>query len=88
MKTISARELHNKTGQILGRVKTGESIEVVSDGELLATLIPPSTSPFERLLRAGHVRLATTEPFDFGALPRITSEASIVQMQNDVRRAD
>ena len=56
MTTIPHRELRNQSSKILERVKNGETIDVTNNGEIAATLIPPSSSPFERLLLA-HVGL-------------------------------
>ena len=59
MTTIPHRELRNQSSKILERVKNGETIDVTNNGEVAATLIPPSASPFERLLLAGNVRPAS-----------------------------
>ena len=69
MTTIPHRELRNQSSKILERVKNGETIDVTNNGEVAATLIPPSASPFERLLLAGHVRTSTQGSVDFQALP-------------------
>lgn len=85
MATIPHRELRNQSSKILERVKNGETIDVTNNGEITATLIPPSASPFERLLLAGQVRPATTGPVDFRVLPRLTSERTTVEILDDVR---
>jgi prevent-host-death family protein len=46
MATIPHRELRNESSKILERVKNGETIDVTNNGEIAATLIPPSASPF------------------------------------------
>lgn len=85
MTTIPHRELRNQSSKILDRVKNGETIDVTNNGEIAATLIPPSASPFERLLLAGHVRPAGKGPVDFRALPRITSAISTAEILADLR---
>lgn len=85
MTTIRHRELRNQTSRILGRVKNGETIDVTINGEVAATLIPPSASPVERLLSAGQVRPTVTGPIDFPSLPRIRSEASTAKILADLR---
>lgn len=84
MTTIPHRELRNQSSKILERVKNGETIDVTNNGEITATLIPPSVSPFERLLQAGQVRPASG-PVDYRALPRITSASSTSEILDDVR---
>lgn len=85
MTTIPHRELRNQSSKILERVKNGETIDVTNNGELVATLIPPSASPFERLLLAGQVRPAANSAVDFQALTRVTSEASTADILDDLR---
>ena len=86
MTTIPHRELRNQSSKILERVKNGETIDVTNNGEIAATLIPPSASPYERLLLAGHVRPAAKGPVDFQALPRVTSEAGTAEILAELRR--
>ena len=85
MTTIPHRELRNQSSKILERVKNGEVINVTNNGEVAATLIPPSASPFERLLQAGSVRPATGSPVDFRFLPRAKSDMSTGAILADVR---
>ena len=84
MTTIPHRELRNQSSKILERVKNGEVIDVTNNGEVAATLIPPSSSPFERLLQAGSVRPATG-PVDFRIIPRVKSQLSTAQILADLR---
>jgi prevent-host-death family protein len=82
--TIPHRELRNQSSKILERVKNGETIDVTNNGEVAATLIPPSASPFERLLLAGQVRPAAGV-VDFQALPRIHKDSGTAEILADVR---
>jgi prevent-host-death family protein len=85
MTTIPHRELRNQSSKILERVKNGETIDVTNNGEVTATLIPPSASPFERLLLAGQVRPARVAPVDFRTLPRIPIDGSTAEILDDLR---
>ena len=66
MRSISHRELRNQSGEVLAAVRGGETIAVTNHGEITAVLVPPSSTPFERLVASGLVIAATsTEPFGF-----------------------
>lgn len=58
MRRIAHRELRNNSSQILAEVKNGAIIEVTNHGEVVAVLVPPVATPYERLVVAGKVRLA------------------------------
>lgn len=83
--TIPHRKLRNQSSKVLERVKNGETIHVTNNGEIAATLIPPSASPFERLLQAGQVRPSAAGPVDFRTLPRIVTECSTADILDDLR---
>ena len=85
MTTIPHRELRNQSSKILERVKNGETIEVTNNGEVAAVLIPPSSSPFERLLLAGQIRPASAEGVDFQSLPRVSSATMAAEILADDR---
>lgn len=66
MRSISHRELRNHSGEVLAAVRGGETISVTNHGEVTAVLVPPSSTPYERLVASGLVIDATsTEPFGF-----------------------
>ena len=85
MTTIPHRELRNQSSKILERVKNGEVIDVTNNGQVAATLIPPSASPFERLLQAGSVRPALGSPVDFRLIPRVKIELDTAEILADLR---
>jgi prevent-host-death family protein len=85
MTTIPHRELRNQSSKILERVKNGETIDVTNNGEIAATLIPPSASPFERLLLSGSVRRAASDAVDFQILPRVKTDAGTSEILADLR---
>ncbi|QTG82542.1 type II toxin-antitoxin system Phd/YefM family antitoxin [Arthrobacter crystallopoietes] len=71
MTIIPHRPLRNEGRKILERVKSGEIIDMTIKGKVAAMLIPPPSSPFERLLLRGAVRpAASTGPVDFTLLAR------------------
>jgi prevent-host-death family protein len=59
VRRIAHRELRNNSPQILDDVKNGQIIEVTNHGEVVAVLIPPAATPYERLVAAGRVRIAS-----------------------------
>lgn len=85
MTTIPHRELRNHNSKILERVTNGETIHVTNNGEVVATLIPPAASPFERLLLSGNVRPAAPDPVDFQILPRMSSSEDTAAILSDLR---
>lgn len=52
------RELRNDSSQILAEVKGGAIIEITNHGDVVAVLVPPTATPYERLVAAGKVQLA------------------------------
>jgi prevent-host-death family protein len=50
VRTISHRELRNNSAGVLRAVGAGETIEVTKHGEVAAVLVPPSLTPYERLV--------------------------------------
>lgn len=85
MTTIPHRELRNQSSKILERVRNGETINVTNNGEIAATLIPPSRTPFEQLLRSGGIRPAAPDKIDFRSVPRVSIEDSTADLLTDVR---
>ncbi len=85
MTTIPHRELRNQSSKILERVRNGETINVTNNGEIAATLIPPSRTPFEQLLRSGGIRPAAPDKIDFRSVLRVSIEDSTADLLADVR---
>ena len=95
MTTIPHRELRNQSSKILERVKNGETIDVTNNGEVAATLIPPSASPFERLLLSGQVRPAAEGAgraagvvFDVSGSIGVTELDPADEVSDTIRQAD
>jgi prevent-host-death family protein len=86
MRTISHRELRNQSAEVLRQVREGEIIEVTNHGEVTAVLVPPSLSPYERLVAAGKVRpSAGARTVDLRQIRRTTASATTAAIVADVR---
>jgi prevent-host-death family protein len=85
MRTITHRELRNNSSKILRDVSGGEVIEVTNHGEVAAVLVPPSLTPFERLMAAGKVRLPAEPPVDLRHVKRTKATSTTAQIIADVR---
>ena len=60
MRTVGVGALRQRASELLRLVEQGETIEVTNHGRVVAVLAPPSRqSPWERLVAAGDVSLAT-----------------------------
>lgn len=84
MTIISPLELGTHINDVLDRVRNGETISVSTDGEVVATLIPPSLSPFERSVRSGQVRPASSEA-SFQCIERVRGGATTMEILADLR---
>lgn len=86
MRTISHRELRNNSSEVLRAVSAGESLEVTNHGEVAAVLVPPSLTPYERLVAAGKVRgPRKDQPVDLRGIRRVTVPVSSEEIIGDVR---
>jgi prevent-host-death family protein len=86
MRTISHRELRNNSAEVLRAVGAGETIEVTNHGEIAAVLVPPSLTPYERLVAAGKVREPRKDrPVDLRRIRRVTVPVSSTEIIADVR---
>jgi prevent-host-death family protein len=86
VRTISHRELRNNSAEVLRAVRAGETIEVTNHGEVTAVLIPPSLTPYERLVMAGKIREPRKDrPVNLRNIRRVTMPASTAEIIADVR---
>jgi prevent-host-death family protein len=86
MRTISHRELRNSSSEVLRAVSAGETIEVTNHGEVAAVLIPPSLTPYERLVAAGKVREPSHDhPVDLRRIRRVAAPVPSSDIIADVR---
>ena len=86
VRTISHRELRNNSAEVLRAVGAGETIEVTNHGEVAAVLVPPSLTPYERLVAAGKVREPRKDrPVDLRSIRRVTAPVSSTEIIADVR---
>ena len=65
--TVGVRELRHQTGEVLARVRRGETIDVTEYGRLIARIVPvsePAAIPaLERLAAQGRLRRAARPGF-------------------------
>ena len=86
MRTISHRELRNNSSEVLRAVSAGETIEVTNHGEVAAVLVPPSLTPYERLVAAGKVRQARDDrQVDLRRIRRVTAPVTSQEIIADIR---
>ena len=88
MRTISHRELRNNSSEVLRAVSAGEIVEVTNHGEVAAVLVPPSLTPYGRLVAAGKVRQPREDRrVDLRRIRRVaaplTSEAIIADVRGE-----
>jgi prevent-host-death family protein len=84
-RVITHRELRNNSSEVLRAVQAGEIIEVTNHGSAAAILVPPSLTPYERLLAAGKVRLTEVQPVDLRCIPRASQETTTAEVLADLR---
>jgi prevent-host-death family protein len=86
VRTISHRELRNNSATVLRAVAAGEQIEVTNHGQVAAVLVPPSLTPYERLVAAGKVREPRQDrPVDLRSIRRLSAPLSSSEVIADVR---
>jgi prevent-host-death family protein len=56
---VPVRELNQNTAGVIGRVKSGEPIDITERGTVVARLIPARDHPLAELARSGKLRPAT-----------------------------
>lgn len=65
MKTVTHRDLRNKSGEVLRAVAAGQAYEITNRGAVVAHLVPPEQSP-----RPGLRQLTVARVVRFSDLPR------------------
>ena len=82
MKTISRRELNQRSGRILDEVlATGEPVEVVTRGVGSVVISRRPESQYEEWVRLGLVRPSTAR---LDRAPRTSSPRSVDEMRRDI----
>jgi prevent-host-death family protein len=91
MKRIGVRELRQNASKYLADVESGESIEITDRGRPVARLVPVSGDPWQDLVNAGDVVLAScsSKAGDIGRIgpetyPHSASEA-LERLRRDER---
>jgi prevent-host-death family protein len=85
VRVITHRELRNNSSEVLRAVQAGEIIEVTNHGAAAAILVPPSLTPYERLVAAGKVRAAGERPVDLRRIPRARLDQTTAEVIADLR---
>jgi prevent-host-death family protein len=85
IRVITHRELRNNSSEVLRAVQAGEIIEVTNHGSAAAILVPPSLTPYERLVAAGKVREPEDRHVDLRRIPRTRSEQTTDELIADLR---
>ncbi len=85
MRTIPHRELRNNSSRILDEVKNGEIIEVTEHGEVVAVLIPPTGSRYDRLVAADKLRLARPGNRRFESFSPVRTERDALEVLAEMR---
>jgi prevent-host-death family protein len=85
VRVITHRELRNNSSEVLRAVQAGEIIEVTNHGSAAAILVPPSLTPYERLVAAGKVREPAGRHVDLRHIPRTRSEQTTAELLADLR---
>ena len=85
IRVITHRELRNNSSEVLRAVQAGEIIEVTNHGSAAAILVPPSLTPYERLVAAGKVREPGDGQVDLRRIPRTGSAETTADLIADLR---
>lgn len=68
--TVTHREMRDDSGVILRRVEAGESIQITTNGQVAALIVPPASDPLTVLAQHGQLRPALREPSTLRDVPR------------------
>jgi antitoxin (DNA-binding transcriptional repressor) of toxin-antitoxin stability system len=85
LRVITDRELQDNCAELLRAVRTGEIIQVTSYGSAAAILIPPSLTPYERLVAVGKVRVPDGQQVDLRRISRMRAGSSSAEIITDTR---
>jgi prevent-host-death family protein len=85
VRVITHRELRNNSSEVLRAVQAGEIIEVTNHGSAAAILVPPSLTPYERLVAAGKVREPEGQHVDLRRIPRTKRGLTTTEILADLR---
>lgn len=81
MDTITHREMRNKSGEILRRVESGETVQVSNNGRPVALIVPINGHDLDALVARGEARAARTGS---GSLARIARAKAAMPSQDIV----
>ncbi len=84
MRTVSHREMRNRSGEILRRVADGETVRVTNLGQVSALIVPPGADALTDLATRGQVRIALRPLSGLLTVPRRKSKMSSEEILADV----
>lgn len=61
METISHGEMRNRSGDVVRRVETGESVRLTNNGRVSALIVPATGATLEALVARGEARAPVSE---------------------------
>lgn len=85
MEQVTHREMRNRSGEILRRVESGESIEISNNGRPAAIIIPVSGNILDGLVTRGEARAARASADTLTAISRTVSAATAREITEDSR---
>jgi len=85
VRAITDGELRPNSSEVLRAVQAGEIIAVTLHGSVAAILVPPSHTPYERLVVAGKVRQTGDRHVDLRRIPRTKVGQTTAGLIADVR---
>lgn len=85
MRTVTHREMRNRSGEILRQVADGQTIQVTNHGQVAALIVPAGTDPLADLIARGQVRVARNPTSSLRSIVRRKSTADSRAIVADVR---
>lgn len=85
MRTVTHREMRNRSGEILRQVAEGQTIRVTNHGQVAALIVPAGTDPLADLIARGQVRVARNPTSSLRSIVRRKSTADSRAIVADVR---
>jgi prevent-host-death family protein len=85
MRTVSHREMRNRSGEILRAVAAGERVQVTNNGRIAAVISPPGRAGLDELLAQGLARPPRRSRADLGDIRRRPSTTGSAALVADAR---
>ena len=85
MRTIAHRELRNESSKILDEVSKGGVVQVTNHGEIVALIVPPTTSRYDLLVAAGKIRPGDHTDQPWSAISAVGLEQDSIEALDELR---